>query len=182
MIKYIVFTAGVNAQTMASLRVAVIDALRSGCTEVYILISSGGGDVFEGLSMASLLKSLPIKVTMHNIGQTDSVANVIFAAGDVRHASPNASFLFHGVVITLGQPQLLESQLHESYKTAIRLREDIAKNFSTYSGVALDEVNNLMIDGATILSAEQAQLKGIIHSICEPDIASGADITAIGNV
>jgi ATP-dependent protease ClpP protease subunit len=109
------------------------------------------------------------------------VANVIFAAGDARYAQANASFLFHGVVITLGQPSVIESQLHENYKNAVRIREDIAKNFSAYTGIPLDEVTNLMVDGATILSAEQAQLKGIINSICDPEIPVGTHIVGIGN-
>jgi hypothetical protein len=45
--------------------------------------------VSEGLNLAAYMKSLPVKITTHNIGQTDSIANVIFAAGSVRYATPN---------------------------------------------------------------------------------------------
>lgn len=179
--KYIIFTAGVNAQTIGRLREAIVNAHNSRCTEIYILLSSTGGDVHEGLNMGALLKSLPVKVVMHNIGQTDSVANVIFAAGDTRYATANASFLFHGVVLNLQSLQQLESQLNENHKNVIRMREDIAKYFSAYTGIDLAEVTSLMVDGATILSAEQAQLKGIIHDIRDPEIPIGTQVVAIGN-
>jgi ATP-dependent Clp protease protease subunit len=180
-IRYIVFTAGVNAQTAGQLMRALVEATNAGYTEIYLLLSSGGGDVFEGLSLASVIKSLPLKITTHNIGQTDSVANVIFAAGDIRYAVANASFLFHGVAMNPVPHAMIESQLHETYKNCIRFREDIAKNFSAYTGIALNEITELMIDGATILSAEQAQLKGIVHDVRDPGIPAGTQIVGIGN-
>jgi ATP-dependent Clp protease, protease subunit len=179
--KYILFTAAVNAQTMGKLREAVIQAHNSRHTEIYILFSSTGGDVHEGLNMAAILKSLPLKIVMHNIGQTDSVANVIFAAGDTRYAQTNSNFLFHGVMLNLNTTQALESQLNEAHKNCIRMREDIAKNFATYAGIELAEVAALMADGATILNAQEAQLKGIIHDIRNPEIPVGSQITSIGN-
>jgi hypothetical protein len=50
--KYIVFTAGVNAQTIGKLREAVVTAANARFTDLYILISSSGGDVNEGLNIA----------------------------------------------------------------------------------------------------------------------------------
>ena len=179
--KYIAFTAAINAQTMGKLRDAVITAHNAHHTELYILLSSNGGDVHEGLNMAALLKTLPIKVTMHNISQIDSVANVIFAAGDARYGVANSSFLFHGVMMNSPSPQMSESQLDEAHKISIRLREDIAKNFSTYTGIDLADVTAFTAGGAAILNAEQAQLKGIIHDVCDPKIPAGTQVVAIGN-
>ncbi len=67
-------------------------------TELYFLIASNGGDVDSGFVLYNFLLSLQgkIVVTMHNTGTIDSIANVIFAAGQNRYAAPNASFLFHG--------------------------------------------------------------------------------------
>ena len=179
--KYIVFTAGVSPQTIGKLREAIVQAVNGRYTELYILLSSSGGDVNEGLALAALLRSLPVKVVMHNIGQIDSVANVIFAAGHTRYAQANASFLFHGVLLNLNQTQMLESQLNEAYKNCVRLREDIAKYFSSYTGIDLAQVTALMVDGATILNAEQARAKGIVNEIGEPKIPAGTQIIGIGN-
>src|SRR6185369_6345363 len=142
---------------------------------------SGGGDVIEGLAIASIIRALPMNVVTYNIGITDSVANVIFAAGNIRLAKKTASFLFHGVRLSLPQCQLVESQLQEQYKNVIRMREDMIKHFSDYSGADLANVAELMVDGAAILSAQEALVKGIIRDIRDPVMPAGVQVTAIGN-
>jgi len=182
MTKYIVFLADIQVAQVGKLRQAITDAVNDGATELYLAISSGGGSVVEGLAIAALLRGLPVEVTTHNIGQTDSVANVIFAAGKKRYATANASFLFHGVTQPfLNNPTLTEPQVLESYKTIVRARESIALNFSTYTGMALLDVTSLMVDGATILPATEALKKTIIHGIQDLNIPKGAQIVTIGN-
>ncbi len=181
-ISYIVFTADVQKEQIAKLRNAITEAVNSGSDEIYLYISSGGGNVFEGLSISAYIRALSINVITHNIGQTDSVANVIFAAGKKRYASINASFLFHGITMQLNQ-NMIESQVFETYKNAQRIREAISADFSKYSGLKLEDVNALMgADGGEILSATQALSKTIVHEIREPNIPKGVKVIAIGNV
>jgi ATP-dependent protease ClpP protease subunit len=96
-------------------------------------------------------------------------------------AKKTASFLFHGVRLSLPQCQLVESQLQEQYKNVIRMREDMIKHFSDYSGADLANVAELMVDGTAILSAQEALVKGIIHDIRDPVMPAGVQVTAIGN-
>ena len=180
--KYIIFTAEVQATQSAKLRQAITDCVNQKYEEVYFLISSGGGNVFEGLSLAAYIKALPMKTIMHNIGQIDSVATAIFASGKERVGSKNASFMFHGVSMNLEKSTLIESQLKELYDGAKRLKEDIAKAVSAYTGIKLAEIEALMIDGGKMLTAEEAKAKGFISSIAEPAIPANADIIGISNV
>ena len=120
--QYIVFTADVQAVQAGKLRVAITEAVNNAFDEIYLLISSGGGNVFEGLGLAAFIKTLPIPVITHNISQIDSVAGVIFAAGTKRLANTNSSFLFHGVTNYINQT-LNETQLKEVYDQTKRLRE-----------------------------------------------------------
>ena len=179
--KYIVFTADVQAPQSAKLRQAITDCVNQKYEEIYFLISSGGGNVFEGLSLAAYINALPIETTMHNIGQIDSVATAIFASGKNRIGSPNSSFMFHAIATGLQAANYLESQLKEFYEGSIRSKENIAKAISTYSGILLKDIENLMIDGGVILTAEQAKTKGFISSISEPTIPNNADIISISN-
>lgn len=182
MAKYIVFMADVQSVQVGKLRQAITDAVNAGETEIYLALSSGGGNVFEGLSVAALLKSLPISVTTHNIGQTDSVANVIYAAGTHRYANTNSSFLFHGIAMQLSA-NLTEHQLSESYENAKRLRSAISSAFSLYTGVPLTDVDALMTrGGGSILTAAEAVMKTIVHEVRELTIPEGSQIITIGNV
>ncbi|PJC65465.1 MAG: hypothetical protein CO020_00500 [Candidatus Colwellbacteria bacterium CG_4_9_14_0_2_um_filter_50_12] len=179
---YIVFTAGVDKITAAKLRAAVTDAFNSGVKEITIFISSNGGDVFEGLGIAAFIRALEVPVVTHNIGQIDSVANVIFAAGKERLASPNSSFLFHGVVMNFEKVSLLESQLEEQLTNVKRLKESMATNYSSYTGVPVRVVNDLMAKGGGgFLSAKEALVLKIIDSIEDPIIPTGVNVISIGN-
>lgn len=181
--KYIVFTADVNPTTMAKLKNEIIKTIQEQYEEVYFLISSGGGNVFEGLSAAFLINAMPMKTIMHNVGQVDSVATAIFCAGKNRLSNKNASFLFHGVTMNLQQVGgLLEQQLKELYENSKRLKADIAKAISDYTSLPITDINDLMIDGGSILSAEESQTKGFITKIEEAQIPADADIVVINNI
>jgi ATP-dependent Clp protease protease subunit len=179
-VQYIVFTAGVQAVQAAKLRSALTDASNAG-KNVYMLISSGGGNVSEGLNLAAYMKSLPIEITTHNIGQTDSIANVIFAAGTHRYATQDASFLFHGVSMHYERIDFIESQLLEQYRIVKRLRENIAAVFAGYTGLSIADTEALMVSGATILNSQEALVKVIIHEIRNAAIPAGANVIAIGD-
>ena len=51
---------------------------------------------------------------MHNIGSIDSIANVIFLAGQKRYAAPNSSFLFHGIVMNFNAGGVGKALLKEN--------------------------------------------------------------------
>jgi hypothetical protein len=55
-----------------------------------------------------------VKITMHNIGNIDSIANVIFVAKQNRYAPQNAAFLYHGIVINFNAAGYGRSTLSEN--------------------------------------------------------------------
>lgn len=178
---YIVFTAEVLPTQTGKLRDALMNAVENGFEKIYLLISSPGGNVFEGLSIGALIKSLPVEAVTHNIGQIDSVAGVIFAAGSTRYATGNSSFMFHGVHDQING-NLGENDLKERYENLKRLRESIAKDFSAYTGIDIGRINRLMIEGGTIMSAETALTESIINEIRDAGIPPGSTIISIGNM
>lgn len=180
--KHIVFTANIQPTQSAKLRQAITDCVNQKYEELYFLISSGGGDVSEGLSLAAYINALPMKTVMHNIGQVDSVATAIFASGKERIGSKNASFMFHGVSMNLEKSTLAESQLKELYNSLKKLKEDIAKGVSAYTGIELSKIQELMVEGGVTLTAEEAKTRGFISNITEPSIPANADIISISNV
>jgi ATP-dependent Clp protease, protease subunit len=179
--QYIVFIADVQTAQAGKLKDALTKAINAGCKEIQLLISSGGGNVFEGLGIAAFMKTLPAKIVTHNIGQTDSIANVIFAAGSPRYAVENASFLFHGVSMHYEKADFIESQLEEQYKTVRRLREGIADAFAAYTGLSVADTEALVISGATILTAAEAKEKSTISEIRDATIPQGSQVVSIGN-
>jgi len=179
--QHIVFMADIQAVQMGKLREAVTNAVNAG-NDIYLIMSSPGGNVAEGLNMAAFMKSLPVKITTHNFVQSDSIANVIFATGSVRYASPNCSFMFHGVTFHYEKSDLTETQIEEQHTGIRQLREKIATAFATYIGMTSAESNSLMVSGTTTLAPQEALSKGIVHEIRDAAIPPGSHIISIGNV
>lgn len=66
--QYIGFFADVQAVQAGKLRAAITDAANAG-DDIYLLISSNGGNVGEGLNIAAYMRTLPVQITTHNVGQ-----------------------------------------------------------------------------------------------------------------
>lgn len=180
-IQYIVFTADVQVQQAAKLRAALTQAANAQ-REIYLIISSGGGNVAEGLGLGAYMRTLPVMVSTHNLGQIDSIAGVIFAAGKKRYANTMASFMFHGVTMHYEKVDLIESQLKEQYSQIVRLRNSIATAFANYTGLNVADIENLMVSGATVMSAQDALSKTIIDEVRDAQIPPGTnDVITIGN-
>jgi ATP-dependent protease ClpP protease subunit len=178
--RYILFTADVQAAQVGKLRNALVEAANAG-NNVCLIMSSGGGNVVEGLGIAALMKTLPIEISTHNIGQTDSIANVIFAAGSRRYATAQASFLFHGVTLHFEKVDLMESQLQDQHLQVKRLGDGIATAFAGYTGLSIADAQALMAKGDTVLSAQEALVRTIIHEVRDAKVPRGVEVIAIGN-
>ena len=56
-------------------------------------MSSAGGMVEEGISLYGFIRSLPVEITIHNIGNIDSIALAVYLAASKRLVNPDATFL-----------------------------------------------------------------------------------------
>ena len=108
---FISFSAEVNQDTAENLMGVFAQRLNQGTKDFYLLLSSPGGNVINGVTIYNFLKSLPINLTTHNIGIVDSIANVVFLAGKTRYAVKNSSFLFHGVGFDVNQARFEEKNI-----------------------------------------------------------------------
>lgn len=146
---------------------------------IYFTFSSSGGDVTSGITLYNFLKSLPVKIVMHNIGSIDSIATVIFLSGKERYAVSNSSFLFHGVgVSTKDGTQFNLSSLQEIES---RLRTDQSKIAGIIvSATKIDdiEINSLFSQGES-KQLDFALEKGVINETRECKIPIGEVIISI---
>jgi ATP-dependent protease ClpP protease subunit len=94
---YISFSAEINAHTTESLLAVAARCVEQKVGEVCLMISTPGGNVMNGMNIYNVLRAMPFKLITHNVGNVDSIGNVIFLAGETRYASPHSTFMFHGV-------------------------------------------------------------------------------------
>jgi ATP-dependent protease ClpP protease subunit len=143
-------------------------------TELYYFISSNGGDVDSGFVLYNFLISLQSKmrITMHNTGTIDSIANVIFVAGQQRFAAPNSSFLFHGVSMNM-QGAVSRTGLKEALSRLEGMENRIADTVSRHSQLSQAELTSLFQQGEG-KDVNYALSKQIIQEIKFPAVPAGS--------
>ena len=137
---------------------------------ITILFSSGGGFVNSGVCLYNFLKAFPCEIIMHNIGNIDSSAVIVFLAGSKRFSSPVSSFLLHGITWNfLSDAQFKKEQLSEILSGMEENEKRIAKILSSNTSLTTEEVENIFKQGET-KTPDFAKEKGIVHEIKEPKI------------
>lgn len=94
---YINFSAEINPSTTEALIAAIGNAANQGVKTVYLMLSTPGGQVMNGLNLYNVLRGLPVELITHNVGNVDSIGNTVFMAGSKRYACQHSTFMFHGV-------------------------------------------------------------------------------------
>jgi ATP-dependent Clp protease protease subunit len=142
--------------------------------ELYFLFSSNGGSVDAGITLYNFLRSLPVDISMHNMGSIDSIATVIFLAGNKRYASPHSAFLFHGVQFNFeGKISVNNQQLIELLSRLKTDQQKISGVLTDRTKLTADEVKDLFIQGES-KDPQFAVSKGIINNIVAASIPPNA--------
>jgi ATP-dependent Clp protease protease subunit len=140
--------------------------------KLYFLFSSPGGNVNAGITFYNFLKALPCEIIMHNNGSIDSIANIVFMAGKQRFASPNSSFLFHGVALRLPQVELNLTKIKEFTSGIEKDQEKIAGIIAENTKMGKKEIKKLFSQGE-VKDVQFALKRGIINEIKPSKIPEG---------
>jgi len=176
---YIKFFAPVVPDSIAALMEIVDKKLKQGANKLGLLISSPGGDVFQGLSAYNFLRGIPMEITTHNFGSADSIGVVLFCAGSRRFSVPHARFLLHGVQCRFQQPvSLEEKQLEERLKGLQIDMGNVARVIADTVNKDKERVIEDMLNRTT-LYPEQAIEYGLVHDIKSELFPSGSEVISI---
>jgi len=177
---YINFFDGINDKTIKILMAVCSDVIAQHKPDtLYFLFASGGGWVNSGIAFHNFLRSLPVKVVMHNMGTIDSIATVIFLAGEERFASPHSSFLFHGVEWTFSQPTSVSTSKLAEHSSQLKQDErKIANIYIERSKLTDSEIFELFKQGESKDPAFALE-KEIVHGIKNPSIPKDALLISV---
>lgn len=169
-LQYISFTSDVSPASAKALLAACAQCASNGIKHVYLLLSTPGGDVREGMALYNILKGMPFDLTTHNVANVDSIGNVIFLAGKTRYACSSATFMFHGVAFNVEKSRLERRNLKEMTGAidadTTRMSAVIAEQatFPKRSAIA-----RLFLEAST-KDAVYAKANGIVHDIRDVQI------------
>ena len=173
---YISFSAEINANTTESLIALLAQQINEGTTDVYLMVSTPGGSIMNGLNLYNVLKALPINLTTHNVGNIDSIGNALFLAGQQRYACPHSTFMFHGVGIDLKAGYRLEQKNLDEHRQTIladtKRIEDLLRDHTTLN----ERQVRALFKQAGTKDADYARRVGIVHDVRDVDIPAGTPI------
>ena len=170
---YVSFSAEINVATTETLLASCAN-LCGKFKIVHLLLSSPGGTVMHGLNMYNVLRAMPFKLITHNVGNVDSIGNVVFLAGEERYSSPHATFMFHGVGFDIPGLTRFDEKLCRERLDGIRADQTrIAAVMCERTSLGKDEAERLFLEAQT-KDPDYARSKGIIQDIREIKIPDGA--------
>lgn len=125
---------------------------------VEVIINSGGGDVFTGSEIYSLLKNHKGQVIVKIVGVGASIASVIAMAGDTVEMSPTGLFMIHNAMAwTYGNTKEHRKQI-EALEV---INNSIALAYQNKTGLPMDTIRELM-EEETWFSCDRALEYGFV--------------------
>lgn len=152
-------------------------ALEDATEDIELRINSGGGDVFEGQAIYSLLddyrKRNSARITVHVDALAASIASVIAMVGDEIIISDGGMMMIH-------QPWTPESagnaaELRETAKVLDKVAETIATIYENRTGLDRSTIISLM-DEETWLTASEAISLGFATQLASESEVAAASI------
>lgn len=163
----ILFSADVSAQSANNFAQMLANLASNKVTRLFLGINSSGGNVVSGVFLYNLLKSAPYEVVTHNVGNVDSIANVVFLGGSRRIAAASSTFMFHSVGFEPNPNERLEE------KNLIEKLDTINAEHTRISQILADRTK-LTVDVGLELFRQQrtknagwALDNGLVHDVGE---------------
>lgn len=132
---------------------------------IEIHMSSGGGDLYQALRLYDAIQAAPCQIKFFGSGEIMSAATFIMAGCDERNVDPNTSVMIHGVQGESNGATLpdIEIDIEESKRLGRRMLQILADN----SRMPIEFYEDLS-QRDTFLTAEEAQLLGLVDKVNEP--------------
>lgn len=179
-IVYVSFSAEIIPTTAEGLLALLSQQANLGVKHIYLLLSTPGGSVMNGMNLYNVLKGMPFKLTTHNVGNVDSIGNAVFLAGNPRYACPQSTFMFHGVGFDAAglKMRFEEKILRERLDSVLSDQARIGTIIRERTKLQQADVEGLFREAQT-KDATFAAANGIIDEIRDVQIPQGAPVYSL---
>lgn len=134
--------------------IAAVDELGE-LDEIHLEMNCPGGDVASGVRIFHYLKDHPAQVHVKVTGQAASIAVTIMLAGDTRTMGVGTTMMTHRASsLMLGFYNAKE--MRDTADNLTKFDDAIVDLFVMVTGKTADEINGLLDQGDTVMSADEA--------------------------
>ena len=172
---FVNFHAAITVHTAQNFMTALAQKVMTGTDHFYVLLSTPGGEVQSGITIYNFLRALPVRLTMHNTGNVDSVGNAIFLAANERLSCAHSTFMFHGVGLPVTNAMIEEKRSREILHSILADQVRIADIIVERTNINTRRARQLFREAKT-KDADQALAAGIIQRVADPQIHAGSDV------
>jgi len=176
---YVSFSAEINPNTTESLIATLTNCANEHAKSVYLMLSTPGGSVMNGMNLYNVLRAMPFELVTHNVGNVDSIGNLVFLAGAKRYASPHSTFMFHGVGFsTEGNRWFDQKYTREKLLSIEADQKRIGAIIEERTQLQDAQVRELFLEAQT-KDATFAVGCGIVDEIRDVNVPSGVPVLAL---
>lgn len=140
--------------------IAAVDALGE-LDEIHLEMNCPGGDVASGVRIFHYLKDHPAQVHVKVTGQAASIAVVIVLAGDTRVMGVGTTMMTHRAS-SLMVGFYNAKEMRDTADNLSKFDDAIVDLFVMATGKTAEEINGLLDQGDTVMSADEALEWGFI--------------------
>jgi ATP-dependent Clp protease protease subunit len=170
---YAVFSDNINQATVQRIFFNFAVGMANKVTHIHLLFQSSGGFVGDGICLYNFFKSLPIDLTIYNVGAVQSAAVISYLGAAKRKTSSRAIFMVHRT--TIGAQTATAARLKgttkmlslDDVRTESILREHLKLADEEWTALDYQDV---------FFSGEEATKNGIADEIGEFSPPSGTQI------
>ncbi|MXY07893.1 MAG: hypothetical protein F4058_06585 [Rhodothermaceae bacterium] len=174
----VTFISPIDSSTASALITLLSEVVNEGHDEVHLFLSSPGGTVQDGIAIYNFIMSLPVPCVTYNIGQVNSIGNVVYQAGQKKISSTTSSFMFHGAGYDVHNMRIQQKELME-IADALGNDQDLISNILIkHTRLSLEEVDALFLE-ETWIKAELASERGITDKVTEIHLPKGIEIRSL---
>ena len=144
---------------------------------VNVLISSGGGNAFEGLAIYEALKNSEKTIHTSLLGLGASAGSVIFMAGDTREMGVGSLLMIHNSwTVAMGN----SDELSKTQSTLDAIDGRMVAIYQEATGLESEEIYSMLaVD--TFMSAEEALEKGFATELQDAEVVAKMAIFSNNN-
>ena len=164
-------TGDITEQLCSEVRNACLQLInQQGIDEIMLVVSSTGGWNHPANWLVDFLRSLPIPVNTHALGEVRSIAVPVFLAGARRTADPKSRFVLHSMTWNFSQSQ----SYHAIQESMERFEADIAHYVSVVTEATQNKLSAALITdilkgsaSAMLVDSSRAIEVGMVHDLEE---------------
>src|SRR5713101_5441023 len=92
---YAVYCGGIDQAGAQKIVHSLTAAIGANVKHIHVLFQSAGGYVGDGVFLYNFFRTIPIQLTLYNVGQVSSAGVIAYLGAKGRKTSPRATFMFH---------------------------------------------------------------------------------------